>query len=310
MILRQVLDIYDLLDKPDANGEEVAELLKDRGADNVTLTRLHGNGFTDSIKIIVEGSKGKLKGGEAPTLGVVGRLGGVGARPGINGFVSDGDGALTVLAAGLKLIDMRNKGDLVPGDVIISTHICPDAPLREHKPVTAMGSPINMSALNNEEVGPEMDAILSVGTTKGNNVINYKGVAISLPVKAGYILKASNDLLSILEKVTGRLPVVLPVAQQDVTPYGNGLHHINSLLQPSVVTDSPVVGVAVTSEKAIAGCATGVSQPEDIEKAGRFIVEVAKLFGKQECQFYDKEEYKKIVDLYGEMFKFQSMGLK
>ncbi len=310
MILKQVLDIYELLDRPDANGEEIANLLRARGAENVTVTRLHGNGYTDNIKVMVAGSNGKLSGGNAPTLGIIGRLGGVGARPGINGFVSDGDGALTVLAAALKLIDMTNKGDLLPGDIIISTHICPDAPLREHKPVTAMGSPINMSALNNQEVSSEMEAILSVGTTRGNNVINYKGVAISLTIKAGYILKASDDLLVILEKVTGRLPVVLPVAQQDITPYGNGLYHINSIFQPSVVTEVPVVGVAITSEKPIAGCATGVTQAEDIEKAGRFIVEVAKLYGRDECQFYDQEEYKKIIELYGKMTKFQSMGLK
>ena len=310
MILKQVLDIYELLDRPDANGEEIANLLRERGAENVTVTRLHGNGYTDNIKVIVAGSNGKISGGNAPTLGIIGRLGGVGARPGINGFVSDGDGALTVLAAALKLIDMTNKGDLLPGDIIISTHICPDAPLREHKPVTAMGSPINMSALNNQEVSSEMEAILSVGTTRGNNVINYKGVAISLTIKAGYILKASDDLLIILEKVTGRLPVVLPVAQQDITPYGNGLYHINSIFQPSVVTEVPVVGVAITSEKPIAGCATGVTQAEDIEKAGRFIVEVAKLYGRDECQFYDQEEYKKMIELYGKMTKFQSMGLK
>ena len=310
MILKQVLDIYELLDLPDANGEEIANLLRERGAENVTVTRLHGNGYTDNIKVMVAGSNGKISGGNAPTLGIIGRLGGVGARPGINGFVSDGDGALTVLAAALKLIDMTNKGDLLPGDIIISTHICPDAPLREHKPVTAMGSPINMSALNNQEVSSEMEAILSVGTTRGNNVINYKGVAISLTIKAGYILKASDDLLVILEKVTGRLPVVLPVAQQDITPYGNGLYHINSIFQPSVVTEVPVVGVAITSEKPIAGCATGVTQAEDIEKAGRFIVEVAKLYGRDECQFYDQEEYKKMIELYGKMTKFQSMGLK
>lgn len=310
MILKQVLDIYELLDRPDANGEEIANLLRKRGAESVTVTRLHGNGYTDNIKVIVPGSKGKSNGGNAPTLGVIGRLGGVGARPGINGFVSDGDGALTVLAAALKLIDMTNRGDLLPGDIIVSTHICPDAPLREHKPVTAMGSPINMSALNNQEVSKEMEAILSVGTTRGNNVINYKGVAISLTIKAGYILKASDDLLTILEKVTGRLPMVLPVAQQDITPYGNGLYHINSIFQPSVVTEAPVVGVAITSEKPIAGCATGVTQAEDIEKAGRFIVEVAKLYGKDECQFYDQEEYKKMIELYGKMTKFQSMGLK
>ncbi|MGO0916215.1 DUF1177 family protein, partial [Clostridioides difficile] len=42
----------------------------------------------------IPGKNGKLKGGDAPTLGILGRLGGIGARPEVIGFVSDGDGAL------------------------------------------------------------------------------------------------------------------------------------------------------------------------------------------------------------------------
>jgi len=42
------------------------------------------------------------------------------------------------------------------------------------------------------------------------------------------------------QKTAGKLPAVFPCSQQDITPYGNDLHHINSILQPAVETDEPV----------------------------------------------------------------------
>ena len=62
-----------------------------------TLTGEEGMS-TDVIKVMIPGKNGKSKGGTAPTIGLLGRLGGLGARPERTGFVSDGDGALTVLA--------------------------------------------------------------------------------------------------------------------------------------------------------------------------------------------------------------------
>ena len=52
-----------------------------------------------------------------------------------------------------------------------------------------MGSPINMTTNNEKEVLPEMDAILSIDTTKGNRVINLNGFALSPTIKEGYILE-------------------------------------------------------------------------------------------------------------------------
>lgn len=305
MILREVLDIYDLVDKADANGEEVADFLAKNGADEVLVTSIKGkNGSTDGLQIKVDG-----RDPNAPTLGIIGRLGGLGARPEINGFVSDGDGALTVLAAALKISRMKKSGDQLEGDVIITTHICPDAPTREHKPVPFMDSPIDMDAMNKHEVLNEMDAVISIDTTKGNKVLNYKGFTISPTIKEGYILKTSDNLISIMESVTGKPAVVIPVTQQDITPYSNNLYHINSIFQPAVASDSPVVGVAITTETAVAGCASGATHFEDIESAGRFAVEVAKYFTKGECDFYDKAEFKQIISLYGDLKIFQTPGL-
>lgn len=310
MILKHVLEMYELLDKPTANSSEVAEFLKKKGAEEIEVTKIQGQkGSTEGIKITIAGKEGKNSGGSAPTLGVIGRLGGLGARPEMISFVSDGDGALTALAVASKLVDMKSKGDLLFGDVVITTHICPDAPTREHKPVPFMDSPIDMKAMNESEVTPEMDAILSIDTTKGNKIINHKGFAISPTIKEGYILKISDDLVNLAEQVSGKPAVVFAVSQQDITPYGNGLFHINSILQPAVSSSVPVVGVAITTEVPVAGCATGASHFEDIEKAGRFVIEVAKQFGNKVCHFYNKKEYKKIIELYGEMNKFQKAGL-
>ena len=84
---------------------------------------------------------------------------------------------------------------------------------------------------------------------------------------------------------TGQAPVTFPITTQDITPYGNGIYHLNSILQPATATDAPVVGVAITAETAVPGCATGASHPTDIEETARFCIEVAKAFGAGKCSF-------------------------
>lgn len=306
MLLRQVLDIYEYLDSSFAQAETIKEYMISLGAKDVVVKTIVGDrGKTDFIRIKISGTKGKSKGLNAPTLGILGRLGGIGARPERLGMVSDGDGALVVLAVAAKLLDMQKKGDFLEGDVVISTHICPHAPTQPHKPVAFMASPVDMALVNKEEVRGELDAILSVDTTKGNRVINHRGFAISPTVKEGYILKVSDDLLDIMEITTGRLPLVFPLTTQDITPYGNGLYHLNSILQPSTATDVAVVGVAITTETAVPGSATGASHPLDLEGASRFVLEVAKAYGRGECKFYDEVEFQKIKNLYGSMEHIQ-----
>ena len=309
MLLRQVIELFDLLDTPAANGTTVTDLFKERGNVEVTVENVKGDeGDTDCVTILIKGSEGKSVGGSAPTLGIIGRLGGLGARPEVTGFVSDGDGALAALAAGLKLTEMNTKGDIMKGDVIIATHICPDAPTQEHFPVPFMGSPIDMTTNNEKEVLPEMDAILSIDTTKGNRVINLNGFALSPTIKEGYILEVSNDLMDVMTRVTGKLPAIFPVAQQDITPYGNDVHHINSIMQPCTCTDAPVVGVAITTEMMVPGCGTGCSHMEDIEEAARFVLEVAKDFTAGKISFYDVQDDARMNKLYGSMKHLQQLG--
>lgn len=310
MLLKQVLEAYDLLDDGGVTGEKVAEYLRGIKEDaDIDVYELEGErGTTDMLKVRIPGTNGKIKGGNAPTIGLLGRLGGIGARPECTGYVSDGDGALAAVALAAKLLDMQDKGDQLEGDVVISTHICPDAPTAPHDPVPFMGSPVEMSQVNKEEVSEELDAILSVDTTKGNRVINHCGFAISPTVKEGYILRTSEDLLELMQITTGKLPYVFPLAMQDITPYGNDVHHINSVLQPCTATNAPVVGVAITTETMVPGCATGASRATDVEEAARFMLEVAKAFGKGKCSFYDEAEFQRLVKLYGKMNHLQTLG--
>ena len=224
------------------------------------------------------------------------------------GAVSDGDGALAALTAALKLVEMNENGDVLEGDVIVATHICPDAPTLPHEPVPFMDSPIDMQTMNRMEVDERMDAIVSIDTTKGNRVINLNGIAISPTVMQGYILSVSNDLMDVMTRVTGKMPEVFALSQQDITPYGNDLYHLNSILQPATATCAPVVGVAIATEQMVAGCATGATHGTDVEEAARFAVEVAKVYGPGTCKFFDEGQFAHLKDLYGDMTRFQGMG--
>ena len=308
-MLQQVIAIHELLDDARINGLAVVQFLESKGVEKIRLQTITGEkGTTDFLRIVISGSDGKIASGSAPTLGVIGRLGGIGARPEKIGLVSDADGAIVALSTALKLSLMKSRDDILKGDVIITTHVCPNAPIIPHEPVPFMNSPVDMATMNKHEIDGEMDAILSIDATKGNRVINHRGFAITPTIKEGYILPVSDDLLDAMSWTTGKHPKVVPISSQDITPYGNGLDHVNSILQPSTATNVPVVGVATTAETAVPGCATGASRETDIEEASRFCVEVAKLFTSGECQFYDKSSFERMIALYGPMNFFQTKG--
>ena len=271
MIFKQLIELYDLLDSPSASGAGVVEYLRgiDPACDAETYVLEGPKGSTDMVRVRIPGSRGRAAGGEAPTIGLLGRLGGLGARPERIGFVSDGDGALTALACAAKLLSMHARGDVLPGDVFVSTHVCPHAPTFPHEPVAFMISPT---------------------------------------VKQGCIMRVSEDLVSLVEIATGRRARTYPLSMADITPYGNGLYHLNSILQPCTATDAPVVGVAITTETAVPGCATGATHLTDLDEAGSFMIEAAKAFGEGKCAFYDEDEYARFVERYGSMTHLQGMG--
>jgi len=302
--LNHVLQIIDVLDDPKVSGGKIKEILVEHGVESVEIIPLSGpKGKTDFVKIIIPGKNGKEKNGDAPTLGIIGRLGGVGARPEITGIVSDADGAIVALACAIKLGESQKRGDILEGDVIITTHITPSAPTKPHKPVPFMDSPVDIMEILKHEVDPKMDAILSVDATKGNRVIKVHGFAITPTVKDGWILKVSDDLINIYERVTGDIVSVVPITMQDITPYIDNIYHINSIMQPWLMTSAPVVGVATTARVPVPGCGTGANYVLGLEQATRFCVEVAKEFTSRNCKFYDEEEFKKLTKLYGDMSK-------
>lgn len=304
-MLSQVLEIYDLLDDGKVNGKKVKDFFQKKGKDVEVKKVIGEKGFTEFIKIVIPGNNGRSNKGPAPTLGVIGRLGGIGGRPERIGLVSDGDGAIAALSIASKLVDMQGKLDSLEGDVIITTHICPNAPIIPHKPVPFMGAPVDMETMNKYEVDERCEAILSIDTTRGNRIVNFRGFAITPTIKEGWILPPSDDLLRIMEITTGRPPRVLPLATQDITPYKNGFKHINSIMQPSTSTIAPVVGVAITSETIVPGSATGASHETDIDEVARFCIEVAKEYGRRELKFYNEAEFKSLKRKYGEMKHLQ-----
>jgi len=113
-----------------------------------------------------------------------------------------------------------------------------------------------------------------------------------------------------MQRTTGQLPYVFPLSMQDITPYGNDVYHLNSILQPCTATKAPVVGVAITTETMVPGCATGSTHFADVEETARYMMEVAKSFGRGEVSFYDEEEYEHLVKLYGKMDHLQTLGNK
>lgn len=118
----------------------------------------------------------------------------------------------------------------------------------------------------------------------------------------------SSDLVRILSTSTGELARTFGVSTQDITPYGNNLYHLNSIVQPATATSAPVVGVAITAETAVPGSGTGVSHEVDIAQAATFAIEIAKEFSVGTASFYDQEEFDKLITLYGKMNHLQTLG--
>ena len=124
MLFKQLIEAFDIIDSKNVNGNSVASYLKSikQDADIQVYPLVGPKGSTDMLKIRIPGLHGKTSGGDAPTIGLLGRLGGLGARPERIGYVSDGDGALVAIALAAKLLDMQNKGDFLEGDVFVRMH--------------------------------------------------------------------------------------------------------------------------------------------------------------------------------------------
>ncbi len=308
MSMKSTMAMYELLDSAYVDGESICEYFRAQGAQAET-TRLHGaDGYTDLVEIRVPGSSGKQKGGTAPTIEVAGSLGGVGGRPAICGIVSDADGALVALACAQKVLGMAKKGDILPGDLVVRTTICTNAPTMPHHPVPFMNSYLDFVTLKKHIIDQSADAILITETSRGNRVANYPVFGITPTVKEGWILKVSEDAIDAMERVTQEPAKVIPLTMQDITPVNNGVHHLNGLGELPEGTKAPCIGIGLTSPLPLSGAAPGVTNVSALEVAVRYAVEVIKGFLMGNFSFYDEEEYSSLVSMYGDMSGLYSGG--
>ncbi|MCY1504336.1 hypothetical protein D9M68_385020 [compost metagenome] len=79
-------------------------------------------------------------------------------------------------------------------------------------------------------------------------------------------------------------------------------------MQPAIVTDAPVVGVALTAQTTVPGCATGVTNAVDADVAMRFCIEIAKMYGQRAMAFVDEAEWAALQSRYGSMAHLQTVG--
>lgn len=63
MLIKQIIEVFDLLDSPHACGEEVKAYLQSKGEDDITVKTIRdGKYATDFIKIVIAGKNGSLPG--------------------------------------------------------------------------------------------------------------------------------------------------------------------------------------------------------------------------------------------------------
>lgn len=312
MGMREISEVTELMDDPRLDGLRIAALLRSAAADaRVEVTPVPYEAPEDTsqscdfLRVVLPGTHGAIAGGDAPTLGVVGRLGAQQAQPDRIGYVSDADGSTVAIAAALRLLRLAAAGAQLAGDVIVTTHIATHVSITPREPADFMGMPVSSETMNVHEVDAAMDAILSIDASKGNRLINHPGVAISPTAKAGYLLPVPPGLLTILEHATGAPAHTFPLALQDITPYSNGYRHFNSIMQPTVATSAPVVGVALTAAAVVPGSSTGASYEPALLEATRFVVETAKQFTQGRVSFFDADEHDRLVAQYGDLTRFQ-----
>lgn len=300
-MLRDVLDVIDFMTDPDATVDGFLALLPASDAVVHRETVKTAKGAMEFVKILLPGSRGKSKGGDTRTLGIIGSLGAL-RIPGDNlSLVSDADGCLVALAVALRLARMAAKGQVLQSDVLISTHICQQGTAEPHDPYPFVMSPIPSSQKHPRLVDPAMDAIVAVETCKSNKLLSHKGFAITHVAKEGLLLRVHADLIHIMEMVTGRLPVIFPVSQQDLTPYESGIHHVCGMMLGNLFTDAPVLGVPLTTESQTWPAWTNVSHPDVLEQAGRFCLEVAIRFGLGQTEFFYQDDYAGMKKLFGDL---------
>ncbi len=290
-----LIRVIDLLDRPKIYEDDIEQIIEPCKKASIEFEHIKGEkGETLFTRIVYDFGGGR-------SIGIIGRLGGIGARPHIVGMVSDADGAIVALAVAEKLARMCSREEDLVGRISIATHISTHSPVKPEKPVPMMESPVDLEALLAREVDREADAHISIDATKANRVIKVKGFAITPIIRRGWILRPSDDLLETYSWIAGRPPILVPITMQDIVPYSTPVKHINSILQPWLYTDTPIFGVAITSETVIPGSTSGVTDLGSLEPASRFVLEVSKRYASRSLEIYYEEEYNTLIRYHGDL---------
>lgn len=299
-MLKDVLDVMDFMTSPTASVDEYLRLLPENQIKVFREVVETEKGAMEFLKLLIPGSRGKWAGGDTKTLGIIGSLGALRIPGDNNALVSDADGCLVALSVALRLARMASRGQVLPSDVLVSTHICQQGHSIPHDPYPFVMSPIPSQLKHPRLVDKEMDAIVAVETCKSNKLVSHKGFAITHVAKEGLLLRVHADMIHIMEMVTGKLPVIFPVSQQDLTPYELGIHHVCGMMLGNLFTDAPVMGVPLTTESQTWPAWTNVSHPDVLEQAGRFCLEAAARFGVGDCRMYYEDDYIGMKKYFGD----------
>lgn len=123
-MLDKIQQVYNILSRLDAGGELAHDAFGAYGLETEMTTISTGGEAVDFAKVAIPG-----RDPDAPMLGVVSRFGRVAAQPAELDPVSDADGTIITLAVALHLGEVREREDVLAGDVRITTHVYSDAPV-------------------------------------------------------------------------------------------------------------------------------------------------------------------------------------
>ncbi|MEM0173903.1 MAG: DUF1177 domain-containing protein [Sulfolobaceae archaeon] len=291
MILKNLIEVIEILE----SSEPIVKVReKVRGADFIEYEEIErGDGKVTFLRALVKGRKGNRR------IEILGRLGAIQMRSKYKGLVSDADGAIVALTVLFELIDLKRKGIEFDADVSIVTNIALDAKLIPHKPFDFMVPPIGLDEALQIEVDPKAELILSIDSTKGNILAKYNDFALTHVVKEGYILKLSDEVIEIYNRVTGHEVYLVALTTGDLTPIEFPIYHISTIISPWLYTTSPVIGIATTSRQVIPGYVTGVQDIMMLNNASRFCIEMIKFFD-MGGKVYDDKELEELKKRIGE----------
>ena len=141
-MLKEVMDVIDVLDDPKTGAAEFNTLLP-KDVCEIAVSPYSGPlGSTEFVSYKFRGRSGRLSGGEARTIGIIGSLGAMrlpGEYPGLN---SDADGGIIALACALQLGRMWIRNQVLKGDIIVTTHICQAGHPEPHDPLPFVMPPL------------------------------------------------------------------------------------------------------------------------------------------------------------------------